>query len=173
MQNRFLLHATLFAFLFSSALCAQPQCGDRSAVGTWALNATGWSIPAGGTTAVPVTFIGVLTVDYSARITGPLTLIWAAGIPGTSIPAGAVLDFDLVNGTIQLTSDCTGILRYSVQLKGMPAPPIGPYVERVVLLPDKGEMLSMAISTPISVPLWTHVMKRMSPVPVAAAWPKL
>jgi hypothetical protein len=140
-------------------------------LGTWAYNATGSAIPTGTTTPVPVTFIGVLTANYSAKVTGPGTFIPGGSFPGTPIQAGMILEYNIVDGSIQLNSDCTGILSYTMQVAGFPVL-LGPVVERIVVLPDKGEILSMSIYSPISKPMWAYTAKRMIPVPASVSWPQ-
>jgi hypothetical protein len=120
--------------------------------------------------ASPVTVIGAFAVDYSGKMTGSGTTISGAGIPGTPIPAGEVLDFDF-NGTVEITSDCTGLLRYSIQLKGTPAPVPGEFIERFVYSPHKDELLSMSIQSPFSKPLWIGRYTRLGRMMGPVVWP--
>jgi len=104
-------------------------------------------------------------------MTGPITVISGFGIPGTPIPAGAVLDFDFVDASVEVTPDCTGIWKYSLQLKGTPAPIPGQYVERIVVLPQQDEILFMSIQSPLSKPMWVGTAKRLFQLPRPVAWP--
>jgi len=92
-------------------------------------------------------------------------------MPGTPIPAGQALDMDMVNATVQVNADCTALLKYSIQLKGLPVPPVGPYYDRLIVLPTQGEILGMGVSSPISKPMWIYTMKRMSGVASPVSWP--
>ena len=172
MRARNLVCATLLVFSFCFALAAQPQCGIGSVRGTWAFAELGWTVPLGGSSAPasPVTVIGVFSIDYSGKMPGSGTTISGTGIPGTPIPAGEVLDFDF-EGSVQITSDCTGTWRYSIKLKGTPAPLPGQFIERIVYSPHKDQILSMAVQSPLSKPLWIGVSERLGNVPAALAWP--
>lgn len=162
------LLATLVVFLVGSIVPAQAQCGIGKLAGNWAYVEMGWTVPAGASTTAPVTGIGAFSVDYSGRMTGSGSTISGAAIPGTPIPPGKVLDFDF-DGTIEITPDCTGLWKYTVRIKGMPALP--GFVERFVYSPQKDEMYSMSIQSPLSKPLWTGFAKRLSNVPGPIAWP--
>ncbi|HLK69774.1 MAG TPA: hypothetical protein VKU19_40370 [Bryobacteraceae bacterium] len=154
-------------------LSAQPLCSIDSVRGTWAFAELGWTVPiASGSSAVasPVTVIGAFSVDYSGKMTGSGTTISGAGIPGTPIPAGEVLDFDFT-GTVEITSDCTGVLRYAIQIKGTPGPLPGQFIERFVYSPHTDELLSMSIQSPLSKPLWIGRYTRLGRVQAAVAWP--
>lgn len=173
MHVREIAYAVLPALLLCCAASAQPSCGIHSLAGTWAFAELGWTVPTGsGASAVasPVTVIGAFTVDYSGKMTGAGTTISAVGIPGTPIPAGEVLDFDF-NGTVEITSDCTGVLKYSIQIKGTPAPVPGQFIERFVYSPHNDELFSMAIQSPLSKPLWIGRYTRLGRVPQPIAWP--
>lgn len=153
MRIRNVVLAVLLTLLPCSAMSVQGQCGLHRVRGTWGFNALGWGIPLGSTdVTAPVVFTGVLTIDSLGRMTGPLTIISGAGIPGTAIPAGTVFDF--VGASVEVTPDCTGVWRHSVQLKGTPAPIPGQYVERIVVPPQNDEMLFMSIQSPLSKPMW-------------------
>ena len=167
--------ATLLGFSLCCALSAQQQCTVGNLVGTWAFSEIGWTVPLGsGSSAVasPVTVIGVLTVNYSGKITGSGTTISGTGIPGTPIPAGEVLDFDFA-GTVEITPNCTGSWRYSIQLKGTPAPLPGQFIERFVYSLPKDQVVSMAIQSPLSKPLWIGQYTRMGRAPESIAWPEV
>jgi hypothetical protein len=64
-----------------------------------------------------------------------------------------------------------GLFKYSIQLKGLPVPPIGPYVDRLIVLPDKGQMLGMGLQSPTSKPMWIYTLTRINAMPVPVAWP--
>jgi len=143
--------------------------------GTWVFADLGWTVPLGSGTsgaASPVTGIGVFAVDSSGKMTGSGTTISGTGIPGTPIPAGEVLDFDFT-GTVEITPECTGVLRYSIQLKGTPAPLPGQFVERFVYSPHNDQMLSMSIQSPLSKPMWIGLYARLGHVPAPVAWPAI
>ncbi len=78
----------------------------------------------------------------------------------------------MIDGTVELNPDCTGIWKYSVRLKGTPAPIPGQYVERIVAVPEKDEILFLSIRSPLSKPMSTGTAKRISPVPTPVAWPQ-
>jgi len=175
---------TVFAAMLTGSLCSvlsaqpwffNPSCGINNVRGTWAFAELGWTVPTGsGSSAVasPVTVIGAFTIDNSAKMTGSGTTISAVGIPGTPIPAGEVLDFDFT-GTVEITPDCIGVLKYSIQLKGTPAPLPGQFIERFVYSPYKDELLSMSIQSPLSKPLWIGRYTRLGLVPSPVAWPTI
>jgi len=148
------------------------QCNLNNVRGPWAFVGTGSAIPSSpaAPTAVPVAFLGVLIVDFGGRTTGPTTLVAGFAIPGTPIPAGAVLEMEFVNGALEVTADCTGVWKYFVKVKGFPQA-IGPYVDRFIVLPDKGGMMGMAVKSPLSYPIWTWTATRMSPIPAPVSWP--
>jgi hypothetical protein len=165
--------ATLLGLSICCALPAQQGCHSGSLIGAWAFSELGWTVPlenGSSTVASPVTVIGVLTIDYSGNMTGSGTTISGTGIPGTPIPAGEVLDFDF-KGTVEITPDCVGFLRYSIQLKGTPAPLPGEFIERFVYLPQKEQVISMSIQSPLSKPLWIGRYARLGRVPESIAWP--
>lgn len=177
MRSQTVTTAALLVFLFCCTLAAQPQtawpqCSLASVVGQWAHSVSGWEIPQGATAPVQVTFMGVLNIDWSGKVTGPGTSIQGAPIPGTPIQAGQVLEYDYVNGSIQVTSECTGLLTTFIQLKGLPVPPLGPYVGRIIVLPDRGEMVALSIQSPSSKPMWTYTLKRITHVPGPVSWPQ-
>ena len=171
MYTRNLTSAAVLVLCLCCTLAAQPQCSTRDAVGVWAYSSLGWSIPTGGSEPVPMTMIGITITDSSGKVTGPGTFTSGAPIPGTPIPAGMALDFDMVNATIQVNADCTALLKYSIQLKGLPVPPIGPYYDRMILLPAQGESLGMGVVSPTSKPMWVYTSKRMSWIPWPVSWP--
>jgi hypothetical protein len=164
--------ATAALLGFCAALAAQQPCSINSIRGTWAMTVSGWAIPLAppNAQAAPVVGIGAFTIDYTGRLTGSGSLSWATGIAGTTISAGDVLDFDMVDGTVDLNPDCTGIWHYTVRLKGMP--PLPGYVERIVAVPQKDEIVFLSIRTPLSKPMWVGTAKRISPVPSTIAWPQ-
>ena len=165
--------ATFLGLSICCALPAQQQCSMGSLVGTWAFSEIGWTVPLGSgpsASASPVTVIGVTTINNSGKMTGSGTTISGAGIPGTPIPAGEVLDFDFT-GTVEITPNCTGSWRYSIQVKGTPAPLPGQYIERFVYSLPKDEVVSMSIQSPLSKPFWIGVFTRMGRAPESIAWP--
>ncbi len=154
-------------------LQSQTYCSIyRNVRGTWAFSEIGWTVPFSDsqTVASPVTVLGAMSVDSSGKITGSGTTISGTGIPGTQIPAGTVLDFDF-EGTVELTPDCTGVLKYSIQIKGTPAPLPGQFIERIVYSPWSDEIVSMSIQSPLSKPMWIGTYKRVGRLPMSIAWP--
>jgi hypothetical protein len=166
-----IVSATAALFGFCAALAAQQPCSVSNIRGTWAMTASGWAIPLApaNSPAAPVASIGAFTIDYAGRLMGSGSISWATGIAGTNIAAGDVLDFDMVDGSVDLNPDCTGIWRYSVKLKGMPA--LTGYVERIVVVPQKDEIVFLSIRSPLSKPMWVGTAKRISPVPSTMSWP--
>jgi hypothetical protein len=162
----------MLAISFCGAVSAQPQCSIQSVVGRWGYNLAGWYIPAGSSVPVQVAGIGVFSIDYSGKLTGPATWGMAVAFAGTPFVAGQMLEYNFVSGSIQVTPDCTGFLSTMMTIKGLPIPPMGPYVGRIIVLPDKGEILATGFQAPTTEkPLWTYTLRRMSPVPGAVAWP--
>ncbi len=175
MRIRHMAGAMLLAYSLCFNLAAQQPCTMSNLVGTWAFSELGWTVPmgsGGNAVASPVTVIGVMTIDYSGKMTGSGTTISGTGIPGTPIPAGEVLDFDFT-GTVALTPDCTGSWKYAIQLKGTPAPLPGQFIERFVYSAQKDEVLSMAVQSPLSKPFWIGFYKRLGRAPVPVAWPTI
>ena len=75
--------------------------------------------------------------------------------------------------SIQLTPDCTGLLSTMMKIKGSPAPPMGPYIGRIIVLPDRGEIVAMSFRAPgAEKPMWTYILKRMTNIPWAVEWPQ-
>lgn len=174
MFSRTVAITALLALGFCHASFAQPQCSLSQVVGNWSYRASGWDILPGGTTPVQMVFMGVLTIDWSGKVTGPGTFAMGAPIAGTPIPAGQALDYDFVSGSIQLTADCTGFLSTMMKIKGSPAPPIGAYIGRITVLPNKGEMISMSFRAPgTEKPMWITTYQRMTHAPSAVEWPAL
>ena len=172
MRIRNLASGVAVALCLGATVAAQPQCGVNSIRGTWATSSIGWAIPLGaaGAQPAPIVMIGVMSIDYAGRLTGSGTLTWGTGIAGTPIAAGDVLDYDM-DGTVDLNQDCTGFWRYTVKLRGTPAPIPG-YLERIIVVPQKDEILSQSIRSPLSKPMWTSISKRISPIPSPVAWPQ-
>lgn len=174
MHTRNLIALPLFILALGCVLPAQTPCSvQKSLRGTWAFSELGWTVPLyGSEAATPVTVIGAFSIDGSGKMTGSGTTISATGIPGTPIPAGEVLDFDF-QGTIKITPDCTGILRYSIQLKGTPGPLPGEFIERFVYSPWTDKIVSMSVKSPLSKPLWIGSYKRIGLYPRAITWPAI
>lgn len=124
--------------------------------GTWSYLAIGWTVPNGASVPVPVTGIGVGVIDNAGNVTGPGTWTSGAPIPGTPLPAGQPLDIEVVNATIQINEDCTGIFKYDLLLKGLPIPPLGPYIERIIFDRGHDEVISMSVQAPTGKPMWTY-----------------
>jgi hypothetical protein len=143
---------------------AQPQCSILSLRGTWSSVGQGTAImtvpglwPVGSTQNV--VGLSAAVIDYSGRLSGP----------GTIIVGGVVLDYEMT-GTMEITADCTGIMRYSVKVKGFPEALPG-YVERFVFDPKRDELISVPTQSPISKPGWVNTMKRISASVAAVQWP--
>lgn len=174
MVTRNIAVAALLLLGFCCAGLAQPTCSMHNVVGQWAYNVAGWDIPKSGAAPVQMVFIGVLNIDWSGKVTGPGTFAMGAPIAGTPIPAGQALDYDFASGSIQVTADCTGLLSTMMKIKGSPAPPMGPYVGRIIVFPDKGEMVAMSVQGPgTEKPLWTYTLRRMTHLSGPVEWPQV
>jgi hypothetical protein len=174
MRTHTITVAALLVFCFCCAGLAQPPCSIHNVVGQWAYNVAGWDIPRSGAAPVQTVFIGVLNIDWSGKVTGPGTFAMGAAIAGTPIPAGQALDYDFVDGSIHVTADCTGLLSTMMKIKGSPAPPIGPYIGRIIVFPEKGEMVAMSVQAPgTEKPMWTYTLRRMTHVPGPVEWPQV
>jgi hypothetical protein len=77
----------------------------------------------------------------------------------------------MVNARVEVNADCTGLLTYSILLKGLPAPAIGPYVDRLIVNPSRDEILGMGVQSPLSKPMWVYTLNRISHVPSPVSWP--
>ncbi len=170
MRFRNLAGAAALALSMGCGAWSQQQCSLASVVGKWAHNVLGWDIPQGATTPVQIAFLGVLSVDWSGKVTGVGSNIFATQLAGV-IPPGTELEYEYVNGSIQITPDCTGLLTTYIQFKGLPIPAQGPYTGRILVFPDKGEMVAMAVRGPGDKPIWTYTLRRMSTVPGPVEWP--
>jgi hypothetical protein len=159
-------------FLFSCGIVgAQTPCTMAHVAGNWAYSVSGWDLLPGATAPVQMVFSGVLSIEYSGKVTGPGTFAMGSPLAGTPIPAGQALDYDFVSGSIQLTADCTGLLSTMMKIKNSPVPAMGPYIGRIVVLPDRGEIIAMAYRAPGGEkPMWTYVLKRISNAPSAVEW---
>jgi hypothetical protein len=171
MLIRNLASATVMALGLCCAVTAQPRCSMNDLVGVWAYQASGWVVPSGESTTAPISMLGIGSIDHNGNFTGPGTVTTGAAIAG--IPAGTPLEFDMINATVQVNADCTGLIRYYVQLKGVPVPPVGPYIDRLVVIPNQDEVLALGVVSPLSKPAWIYTMKRISRVPSAVSWPAL
>jgi len=97
-----------------------------------------------------------------------------APLAGTPIPAGQALDYDFVTGSIRVNSDCTGLLSTMMKIRNSPVPPIGPYIGRIIVFPEKGEIMAMSVQAPgAEKPLWTYTLRRTSPAPGPVEWPQV
>jgi hypothetical protein len=121
---------------FWLSLFAVPPPRSRSAPPTGSLGAglsqksagrSRWDLAPGRSQQSPVTVIGVVTIEYTGRMTYSRTYVSGTAIPGTPIPAGEPIDFTF-QGTVEITPDCTGILRYSLTVMGTPIS--GQFIER-------------------------------------------
>jgi hypothetical protein len=166
MHGRNLMSAAALALII--AFSAYPQCPIHSLVGAWSYVGIGWTVGA-DSVAVPFTMIGVAVVDESGNVTGPGTFASAAPIAGTPIPAGQALDYEL-NGALELNNDCTGFLKYNLLLKGLPIPPIGPDIDRVIVNRSKDEIVAMGVKGALAKPMWVYTMKRMNQWATSVAW---
>lgn len=161
---RYIVCAVLLAVWLCSALPAQPQCSSQSLRGTWSVSMLGWAIPTAdgpwGTAnqTLPIVGLGVAIIDHTGKMTGP----------GTAVMAGVIFDYELA-GTVEVNSDCTGLMKYSLKIKGFPNLP--GYIERFVLDVNRQEMVSVSLQSPISKPMWLTTWKRTSPVAAPVAWP--
>ncbi|MBI4908539.1 MAG: hypothetical protein HY820_33275 [Acidobacteria bacterium] len=165
MFKRNIAGVALMTFWLSGTILAQPQCGSQHLVGVWSASAIGWTIPTAsgpwptGET-LPTVGVGLISIDHSGKLSGP----------GTVVFAGLVLDYEMV-GTVSVNSDCAGLIKYTVKIKGFPD--LGGYVERFVLDVTRQEIVTASVRSPISKPMWVMTMKRISAVPAAATWPEL
>jgi hypothetical protein len=169
---RTLIYGTAALAWACAAACAQPACNTNAVRGNWSMSASGWGIPLGAANAAaaPIVGIGAFSIDFAGKLTGSGTIIWAAGLPNVGIAAGDVLDFDM-EGSVDVGPDCTGVWRYSVRLRGVPGmPPVPGYVERIVVIPQRDEIVFQSVKSPLSKPMWTGTAKRISQVPSAISW---
>ncbi|MFN0166231.1 MAG: hypothetical protein ACKV22_07350 [Bryobacteraceae bacterium] len=164
MTHRTIACATLLLLGSSATLRAQPQCSAEQLRGKWSIATTGSALPTApgpwtvGQT-VPVVGAAVVTIDHNGNFTGP----------GSIVLGGAVLDYEMT-GTFAVNSDCAGLMKYTVKLKGL-SDVIPGYVERFILDLTHEEIVSVSIQSPLSKPMWLSVMKRISHVPSPVAWP--
>jgi hypothetical protein len=165
MLKRNIAGGALIAFWLCGTLLAQPQCGPQHLVGVWSASAIGWTTPTvpgpwpTGET-LPTVGVGLISIDHSAKLSGP----------GTVVFAGLALDYNMV-GTVEVNSDCAGVVRYTVKITGFPD--LAGYVERFVLDLTRHEIVTASVRSPISKPMWVMTMKRISAVPAAVTWPGL
>ena len=157
--------AALLAAWLCPGLLAQPKCIIHNLVGKWSISSSGWAImtapgPWPPNEAVPVAGLGILSIDSSGKLSGP----------GTIAVAGMTFDYEAV-GSVELNSDCTGLLLYTVKMKGFPDLP--GYVERFVFDLGRQEMTTVSKRTPISKPMWVSTMKRITVFPGAVVWPDI
>lgn len=165
-----LMSAALLVACSWMDLAAQSQCGLESVRGKWAFSEIGWSVLPGSATADPVTVMGVVSIDYTGQMSGSGTWISGAALPGTPLPAGAVIDFDFT-GSVSINSDCTGSWRYTITVRGMPGPLPREFIERIVYAPQTDEIVSMSVQSALSKPLWIGSSKRLSKTPGPISWP--
>ena len=165
MNYRNIVFAALLAAWLPFALSAQPQCSSQNLRGTWSYTMIGWAIPTApgpwtiGQT-LPIVGVGVAIIDHTGKMTGP----------GTIVMGGVVVDYEMTAGTVEVNSDCTGVMKYTLKLKGTPDLLPG-YMEKLVLDLTRHEMVSVPVQSPISKPMWVTTTKRISPVPSPVTWP--
>lgn len=163
--------AALLVLCMCHIAAAQPQCTVDDVRGVWAYSGAGWLVYPDQPTPVSVTMIGIMVIDHSGKVTGPGTITTAAPVPGTSIPAGQPLDWEIVSDTpIQVNPDCTAVLRYGIRIKGMTGVLPG-YIDRLIVLVAEGEILGMGVASPLSKPLLIYRMKRITRTPTPVSWP--
>jgi len=75
-----------------------------------------------------------------------------------------------MTGSVEVNSDCVGVVKYTVKVKGFPDPLPG-YIEKLVLDLNRQEIVSVSVQSPISKPMWISTWKRISSVPSPVTWP--
>ena len=156
--------AVLLIVWLCFALPAQVQCSSQNLRGNWSMSLSGWAVPTAegpwgaANQMLPIVGLGVASIDNAGKMTGP----------GTHVLAGLVFDLEFA-GTVEVNSDCTGLLKYSIKIKGFPNLP--GCIEQFVFDPVRQEMVSVSIQSPISKPMWVATWKRINSVQSPVAWP--
>ena len=147
---------------------AQRECNLASVVGTYGVfYSPGWTAIAPGSPVpappgvYPGVYMGVMSIDYNGKPSGAQTMV----------TVGAIFNFQVVGGKVEINSDCTGTLQTRLKVKGTNEPPIET-VERIIVLPDQREIYTITTDTGVagSQYIGLGVWKRMSPVPATANW---
>ena len=157
---RVLTCTLLPAVWFCPALSAQVQCDIQTIRGTWAYNYRGSLILPDAPQPVPIVMLGVASIDAQGRMTAP----------GTAIMGGQVLDFEMVNVTLDVKPDCTVTAKWGLKAKGAPAPFPGQGIDRCVIIPQGNEFQCTTIQGVLGKPIYIGIWKRIHAVPTAVAW---
>jgi len=106
------------------------SCSPAMVAGAYSQSCTGWFVPPGSTTFLPLGFLATLSIDGKTSFSGSGTWI-AAGMKVPSVYQG---------GSYTLASDCRGTA--SFQFQGNPAL----YTERFLVFDQGKEMVSITTS---------------------------
>ncbi len=149
---------------FCFCLNAQPPCTIGTVRGVWAratgVNTVMLTAP-GAAQAVPAPLaeLGVASIDEQGRLSG-----WVNGML-----AGDYFDVT-ITGRVEVNTDCSGTIRFSVTQLGTTTPVPGEVVIRIIVLDNGNAMRGMATAGILGKPVGMELHRRL--VKNATAGPK-
>jgi hypothetical protein len=157
MRSRMFGPLALLALLSSRApLQAQVQCSLDTVQGTYAYTYQGTMlVPQTGAVPyapAPAAALGTLSIDYAGKMTGT----------GIAVVGDQVLEGEMVNASIQVNPDCTGVARWNMKIKGTDT--VLPFqgIDRLIVLAQRGEILTISLGAPAGKPVLLGVWTRIS-----------
>ncbi|MEK7405912.1 MAG: hypothetical protein AAB225_12460 [Acidobacteriota bacterium] len=153
----------LLILVLCAVAAAQPRCGLESIHGAYAVFYDGWAVLPGSPLplVVPGVIMGVISIDFGGKLSGAETVV----------VLGLVLEYEVLDGSVEIKADCTGTARTRARLKGSSQPPME-IVEKIIVLPEDKEIRTI-VTQPTGPPdgsMALGVWKRMSAVPKSANW---
>jgi hypothetical protein len=153
--HNFVQTAVVTALLCVSPAAAQGPCSQESARGVWAQWAGAGAIittPSGATQTVtlPAATLGIITIDAQGGTSGWLN----------TMVAGTYMDLALA-GTVEVSPDCTAILRFSLTPQGQLNPLPGQGVTRLFIADTGDDMGGMTVTGILGKSTGTQTWRRM------------
>ncbi len=155
-----------FAAIALCGLAAAQECNLDSIVGTHAITYEGsYGVMLPGSTSPALTptgfIVGVVSITHSGKVTGAATVY---------TPDRPAAIYEIVDGKVDLNSDCTGTVLMKMRVRGTEGP-ILEEVDRIIALPEQKEIIAAIDNLgPGVMPAVVGHWKRMSAVPNRAAW---
>ncbi len=153
----------LLILVLCAVAAAQPRCGVESIHGTYAVFYDGWVVLPGSPfpLTLPGLIMGVISIDFGGKVSGAETVV----------VLGQRLEYEVLDGSVEIKTDCTGTARTRFKLKGSSQPPFE-VTEKIIVLPEDKEIRTI-VTDPTGPPegsMALGVWKKMSSVPKSATW---